>query len=67
MCCVGGMVEDTTLEAIGHRFKSYGVHIYSDAFFSKWLFSTGPAVAAGTKSPGRPVQMSFFLAMNKII
>ena len=33
MCCVGGMVEDTTLEAIGHRFKPYGVHIYSDAFF----------------------------------
>jgi len=33
MCYVGGMVEDTTREAIGHRFKPYGVHIYSDAFF----------------------------------
>ena len=59
MCCVGGMVEETTCEVIGHWFEPHGVRIYSDAFFSKcysiWYLAPQLVLNKSLFSTGRPV------------
>ena len=45
MCCVGGMVEETTREATDHKFEPQYMQIY---FFQGIVYLT-PDAATGTK------------------
>ena len=58
MCCVGGMVEDTTLNATDHEFEPQHMFFLWDGTFSTGRcgtngspFSTDQPVASGTNVP----------------
>ena len=57
MCCVGGMVEETTREATDHEFEPWHTHIFflrdstlvpDDATGTKWTGQLVLARATGT-------------------